>query len=130
MARRLPGTLLLLFLFLGLLYSGVASAASDVPQNGVITVNVSPLALFLQGEVIIQVGEYTCHFVNGVDITNVCSNLPAGDYAVSATSEGFVVSPSMYRVNIPTEESSAVELPFNFYDFEHLIFMPTVQAIP
>jgi hypothetical protein len=125
MARRLPGSLLLILLFFGLLYTGVASA--DAPQNGTLTVSVSPLALFLQGEVIIQVGEFTCHFVNGIDILNVCTNLPPGDYAVSATSEGLVAFPTLYQIHIPAGNNPAIDLPFNFYDHHHFIYMPTVQ---
>ncbi len=126
MSRRLPGSLLLVLLLMGLLYTQVAWAKDSTPQTGNVQVSVSPLALLLNNDVTIKVGPYTCHFVNGIDPSSICSNLPAGEYEVSAQAEGYIVSPPAYRVDVPSGMNGS--LSFKFYANNHQLYMPSMQV--
>ncbi len=127
MSRRLPGTLMLVLLLLGLLYARFhtrsAWAEASAPQMGGVTVSVSPLQLFFEEEVTVKVGEYKCEFVHGVDIASICSDLPEGDYEVTAQAKNFVVEPTSYTINMPNNHLLA----FRFYHYNHQIFLPMVE---
>ena len=60
MSRRLPGSLTLILLLLGFLYTRSAWAESNGDNSGEVLVRVSPLTLLMQNEVTIKVGEFTC----------------------------------------------------------------------
>ncbi|MCC6454540.1 MAG: hypothetical protein IT328_06330 [Caldilineaceae bacterium] len=126
MSRRLPGSLLLVLLLMGLLYTRVAWAESSAPQTGTVQVSVSPLLLLLNDEVTIQVGPYTCRFVKDSTPASVCSNLPPGEYEVSAQAEGYIVSPSAYHIEVPSKMNS--DLYFRFYANNHQLYMPSLQV--
>jgi hypothetical protein len=128
MSRRLPGSLLLILLLLGLLYTRSAWAESDGAHSANVSVRVSPLTLLLQNNVTIKVGEFTCQLANGSDPSSVCSNLPPGEYEVSAHSEGYFVAPSSYRVDLSSDANNA--LFFNFYQDNHQIYMPNLRVQP
>jgi hypothetical protein len=122
MVRRLLGTLLLVLLLLALLYTRSVWAEGSAPQTGQVTVNVSPLALLLEEEVTIQVGEYTCPLVQGIEPASICHNLPAGEYEVTAQAKGFVVEPFHYQIHVPPNN----DLSFKLYSYQHQAFMPNV----
>jgi hypothetical protein len=126
MSRRLPGSLLLVLLLMGLLYTRVAWAESSAPQTGTVQVNVSPLLLLLNDEVTIKVGPYTCHFVKDITPASVCSNLPPGAYEVSAQAEGYIVSPPAYHIDVPFNTKG--NLHFKFYANNHQLYMPSLQV--
>ena len=147
MSRRLPGSLLLILLALGFLYARPAWAESGVDQVGNVLVRVSPLTLLLENEVTIKVGDFTCHLVNGVDPSSQCSNLPPGEYEISAVLAGYFTVPPSYPLVIPgdpedEEEASTVasvahapdamdqegEFLFKFYQIRNEMYMPTVQV--
>ncbi len=140
MSRRLPGSLLLIALLLGLLYSSSVQAESRGVDLGQVLVRVSPLTLLLKNEVTVKVGEFTCQVINGNDPASLCSNLPPGDYQVSAYSAGYLVWPPHYDITIaggaedsgdaPDKANQAGDFYFNFYENNHQIYMPDLQVAP
>jgi hypothetical protein len=132
MSRRLPGSLLLILIFLGLLYTRPAWAGSDSAHSANVSVRLSPLALLLQNNVTIKVGEFTCQLANGSDPSSVCPNLPPGEYKVSAHAEGYFVAPSSYRIDLSSEPNSGShnDLFFNLYQNNHQLYMPSLQVQP
>ncbi len=127
MSRRLPGTLVLVLLLLGLLHTRfhtqLAWAEASAPQTGRVTVSVSPLQLLFDDAVTVKVGEYTCEIVNGLDVASICSNLPAGTYEVTAQAKNFIVEPANYTINVPPNNLLA----FKLYHYNHQIFLPMVE---
>jgi hypothetical protein len=101
MPRRLLGLLLLVSLFFAICYTQSAWAASDGVNSAAVTVQVSPLTLLLQNKVIIKVGETTCNLVYGSEPISICPDLPPGEYTVSASAEGYFVSPPSYTIEVP-----------------------------
>lgn len=128
MPRRLPGTLLLALLLFGLLLTRPAWAKTDYDGTTDVMVLVSPLTLLMQNQVTVKVGEYTCVFLNGIEPASVCKDVPPGDYEVSATSEGYIVSPRSYNVHIGPGRHNAFY--FKLYQNNHQLYMPSVQAEP
>jgi hypothetical protein len=123
MSRRLPGMLVLVLLLLGLLHTRSALAKASVPQTGRVTVSISPLQLLFEDAVTVKVGEYTCEFVNGLDVASICSNLPEGTYEVTAQAKNFIVEPATYTINVPPNNLLA----FKFYHYNHQVFLPQVK---
>jgi hypothetical protein len=132
MSGRLPGTLVLILLFAGLFIARTAWAGSQGGESNVL-VRVSPLALLLANDVTIKVGDFTCQVVQGADPSSVCFNLPAGEYEVSATSDGYIVMPPTYSLHIAgnSQNSGGVEgseFYFRLYQINNRLYMPTVQG--
>jgi hypothetical protein len=145
MLRRLPNSLLLILLLFALLYTSPAWAESNGEESGNVSVRVSPLTLLVQNEVTIKVGEFTCLLVNGIDPSSVCSDLPPGEYEVSASAEGYIVSPSSYQLTIPdnaqdsedadeeSDDSSGAgdedsDYYFWLYQIHNRLYVPNVQV--
>jgi hypothetical protein len=130
MSRRLPGSLLLILLLLGLgfFYANAASAGSNGAHSANVMVRVSPLALLVQNEVTVKVGEYTCNYVNGIEAASVCWDLPPGDYEVSATSDGYIVLPPVHNIKI--QPDSNIPVYFRLYQNNHQLYVPNVQVEP
>lgn len=134
MSRRLPGSLLLILLLLGIFYaymsSGTPSALAD--SNGEhsanVMVRVSPLTLLAQNQVEVKVGEYTCKYATGIEPASVCWDLPPGEYEVSATSDGYIVSPPSVKIDITSNSNNPVY--FRLYQNNHQLYMPNVQVKP
>jgi hypothetical protein len=126
MSRRLPGSLLLILLALGLFFTRSAWAGSDGAHTANVMVHVSPLKLLMENAVTVKVGEFTCDFVDSFEPSSVCWDLPAGEYEVSATSEGYIVSPSTYHINL--ESGTNNPFYFRFFEINHQLYMPNVQV--
>jgi hypothetical protein len=128
MVRRLSGSLLLILLLLGLLYAQPAWAEGHDENSANVMVRVSPLALLVQNKVIIKVGEYTCDYANGIEPASVCWKLPPGDYEVSATSDGYIVSPPHYHLDLSSNSNNT--LYFRLYQNNYQLYMPSMQVQP
>jgi hypothetical protein len=130
MSRRLPGSLLLILLLLGLglFYTHSVSAGSNGEHSANVMVRVSPLTLLEQNKVTVKVGEFTCSYENGIEASSVCWDLPAGAYEVSATSDGYIVSPPVHTINIQPNSNNPVY--FKLYQNNHQLYMPNVQVEP
>ena len=128
MSRRLPGLLLLALLLCGFLYARSAWAESDGMHSANVMVRVSPLTLLTSNDVAVKVGEYSCTYVDGIEPSLACWDLPPGEYKVSATSDGYIVSPPVYNININSDSNNA--LYFRFYENNHQLYMPNVQVKP
>jgi hypothetical protein len=137
MSRRLPGLLVLILLLIGFCYARTAWAESDGVDSATVLVRVSPLTLLTTNEVTIKVGEFSCQLVFSGELSSLCTDLPPGDYTVSAYSEGYIVSPPSYTVNIPGDPEDSGDDPdaasletefyFRFYENNHQIYMPNLQ---
>jgi hypothetical protein len=155
MPRHFLGSLILILLLFGLLYTRPAWAESNGEETGQVFVRVSPLTLLLENNVTIKVGDFTCELAQGIDTSSVCEDLPPGDYEVTATSEGYIVVPPSYQLTVPgdpeesededrDEEESDKEdsgdspdaanlngdFFFRFYQIRNELYMPTVQVQP
>jgi hypothetical protein len=136
MSRRLPGLLVLMFLLIGFFYARSAWAESDGVHSANVLVRVSPLTLLTTNAVTIKVGEFSCQLVFSGELSSLCADLPPGDYKVSAYSEGYIVLPLSYTVNIPGDPEDSedsvdavgqeTEFYFKFYKNNHQIYMPNL----
>jgi hypothetical protein len=141
MPRRFLGLLVLCALVVGLIYTRPAWADSYNVTN--VTVRISPLSLLLDNNVVIKVGDFTCQVVYGDDPSSVCANLPPGNYEVSASSAGYIVSPATYTLTVPDEDeenqdedegnspdavAADSDFYFRLYQIRSELFMPTVQV--
>ena len=137
MSRRLPGLLVLMLLLIGFFYARTAWAESDGLHSATVLVRVSPLTLLTTNEVTIKVGDFSCQLVFSGELSSLCADLPPGDYTVNAYSEGYIVLPPSYTVNIPGDPedsgdepdavSQETEFYFRFYEINHEMYMPTLQ---
>lgn len=128
MSRRLPGNLLLILLLVGLFYTRSAWADSNGIHTANVMVRVSPLELLTNNKVTVKVGEYTCNYLNGVEPSLACWNLPPGEYEVSAISDGYIVAPPSYEINVTSDSNNA--LYFRLYQNNHQLYMPNLQMQP
>jgi hypothetical protein len=123
MLRRLD-PLLLLLIIVGILYTRSAWAESDGSHSASVMVRASPLSLLIQDQITVKVGEFSCDLLNGPEPASVCSQLPPGEYEVSATSAGYFASPASREIDIASDSTS--HLFFNFYENNHQLYIPDV----